>query len=90
MNAEREDRVIQDAFDSEKLRKQTRLPLICIYDHPTDYPGHFVARVWDLNTPTRLVALSPTLEGIREHIPSGMARIPRSEHDDPHIVEVWI
>lgn len=90
MNAEKEDRVIQGVFDAEKLRKQTRMPMICIYDHPADYPKHFVARVWDLDVPTRLIALSDTLDGIREHIPAGMYRVPRNERDDPHIVEVWI
>lgn len=90
MAAERADRIIGDHFDYARLQKQTRLPMICIYDHPEDYPDNFVARVWDVNSPTHLVALADTLEGIRATIPPNMTRMPRSLRDDPVIVEVWI
>ncbi len=85
-----DDRPICDAFDYGKLQKQTRFPIICVYDHPTDYPDYFVARVWDLNRPTRLIALADTLEGIRAKIPPGMVMLRRHPTDDPCIKEIWM
>ena len=90
MAQENIDRIIGECFDYARLHKQVALPLICIYDHPADYPENFVARLWDASKPTRLVALADTLKDIRKTIPPNMTRIPRNEKDDPAIVEVWI
>lgn len=79
-----------NSFDIEKSMKQARIPLICVYDHPTDYPEKFVARLWDCNIPTRIMATADTLEEIREKIPSNMVKMDRHPKDDPCIVEVWI
>jgi hypothetical protein len=43
-------------FDIGKAMKQTRIPLICIYDHPKDYPDKFIARLWDCDIPTNIMA----------------------------------
>lgn len=40
-----EDKVVK-SFDMNSLIKITRLPLICIYNSPSDYPGKYVARLW--------------------------------------------
>lgn len=85
-----EDRIIGAAFDRSKLLKISKFPMICIYDCPDDYPDSFVARVWDMDRPTRLVAMADTLEEIRAKIPKDMHCIPRTEQDEPCIVEVWI
>ena len=77
-------------FDIEKSMKQARIPLICVYDHPTDYPDKFIARLWDCNVPTHIMASADTLEELREKIPSSMVRMDRLPKDDPCIVEVWI
>lgn len=77
-------------FDIEKSMKQARIPLICVYDHPTDYPDKFIARLWDCNIPTRIMVTADTLEELREKIPSSMVRMDRHPKDDPCIVEVWI
>ena len=90
MAQEKKDHIIGGCFDYARLHKQTALPLICIYDHPADYPDSFVARVWDASKPTHLVAIADTLEDIRTTIPPNMTRIPRHAKDDPTIVEVWI
>ncbi len=88
--SEREDKIVNGAFDYNKLIKIARLPMICIYNHPIDYPKNYVARVWDANHPTHLVALADTLEEIREKIPPNMTKLPPMKEDDPVIVEVWI
>ncbi len=78
-------------YYSEMLRKVRLMPMIVIYDHPTDYPNHYVARVWDIDKPTGMMIAANTLEEIRESIPrKHMKCIGRRPEDDPHIVEVWI
>lgn len=84
------DHIVKEPFVYERLAAQSTFPLICVYEKPLDYPDLFVARVWDLQRPTRLVAVAETLDGIRAYIPAGMTRLPRTECDDPRIVEVWI
>lgn len=89
MSEPREDRVVK-RFDLERLCKQTKLPMITVYKHPEDYPEQYVARVWDANRPTHLIALADTLDELRETIPQGMYNLGRQPQDDPCIVEVWI
>lgn len=38
-------------FSYEHISKVTRMPLITVYNSPTDYPGKFVARLWDIDKP---------------------------------------
>jgi len=83
------DREVEQ-FDYEKSAKQARIPLIFVYDHPTDYPDKFIARLWDCSAPTNIIATADTLEELREKIPSTMVKLNRDSQDDPCIVEVWI
>lgn len=66
------------------------LELWTIYDSPTDLPGRFVARKWLLDQPTGVLLQDKSLEGLRGKLPLGLARMERSEQDDPKIVETWI
>ncbi len=67
------------------------LSLWTVYDHPNDYPEHFVARRFVLNQPTTDVLLSDTVDGLRElFVEKGLIRLERFEQDDPKIVEVWV
>lgn len=91
MAEQREDRVITGAFDYMKISKMVRtMPMIAIYNQPTDYPDKYVARLWDCNAPTHLIALADTLEEIQQTIPPNMTRLPHMAGDDPCIVEVWL
>lgn len=91
MAEQREDRVITGAFDYAKINRAVQtLPMITIYKHPDDYPEKYVARVWDANHPTHIIALADTLEEIRQTIPPNMTRLPHMAGDDPCIVEVWL
>jgi hypothetical protein len=74
----------------KKAIKMAKVPLICIYDHPEDYPNKFVARLWDGNVPTEIMVTADTLDGIRAKIPNGMVRLECNWRDDPAIVETWI
>ena len=83
------DRIIK-RFDYTRLVKQTTMPIITVFKSPTDYPGKYVARVFDVGRPTNLAAVADTYEELMEAIPAGMVRLERNEKDDPVIVETWI
>lgn len=74
----------------------TRLSLWTVYDHPRDFPNGYVAREWVIENgeyePTANFMVAPNLEVLREILLAQMhlARLPRSEGDDPVIVETWI
>lgn len=87
----KKDRKTKGAFDYTRIsRAVKKIPMICVYDHPADYPGKYVARLWDGNEPTRFIALADTIENIRKIIPPNMMRVLRAQQDDPCIVEIWI
>ncbi len=84
-----EDKVVE-SFDLSKITKTSKFPLICIYNSPKDYPGKYVARLWDVDKPTNMVAIAESLEEIREAKPPEMMIMDRMPNDDPVIVETWI
>lgn len=70
------------------------LEIWTIYDHPTDYPDHFVVRK-NIIGPGRVWAdlkcrLFDTLEAARESLPPHLTRLHRDQHDEPQIVETWL
>lgn len=69
------------------------LVMYTIYDHPKDYPNHFVVRIWvsengKVTTPACWCRVS--LLEARNSIPDGKHQLPRDQADDPVIVETWI
>lgn len=70
------------------------LTLYVIYDHPKDFPNHFVVRRNHVNGTYRVVDsfchVVDTIEQARECIPQGLYRFDRDESDDPVIVETWM
>jgi endonuclease V-like protein UPF0215 family len=84
-----EDKVVK-SFDLNRFSKLTRIPLICVYRSPSDYPGKYIARLWDVDRPTNVIAIAESLEEIREAKPAEMAILQRYPSDDPVIVETWI
>lgn len=84
------DRIVK-RFDYARLVRQTTMPIITIYNSPTDYPGKYVARVFDVDKATNLAAVADTYEGLLEAIPTGsMVRLDRNPNDDPVILETWV
>ena len=66
-----------------------------VYNRPTDYPEHCVARRWEIGegeaTPTWLVIVAPDLATLRAHLGNmGLYCLPRHESDEPQIVETWL
>jgi hypothetical protein len=96
-NKERADMdIIVDSFIHDlKLYEGYIMPIITIYKNTTkDYPGKFVARLFDIKPGevmyTRYIMLSDSLEWIRKQIPPNMTRFQPSENDDPVVLETWI
>ena len=52
------------AFRWEQIRAAAKVPLICVYENPADYPGKYVARLWDLQRPTGFVMVADSLEDV--------------------------
>ena len=75
-----------------ELARQRFPPIWVIYTHPTDYPEHFVVRVfWGL-TPETQQRLAKTLFEARQMViaEGACARIERADRDAACIEETWI
>lgn len=71
------------------------LEMYVIYDHPLDYPNHWVTRRWEVYRnadpePTEAFTLHATLEAARSAVPPGKHRIQAMSEDDPTIIETWV
>lgn len=65
------------------------IPIIVIYDSPSDFKGKFVGRLF-IGEATEFHVVKDTLSEVRNAVPDSFFRMERSEQDDPVIVEVWI
>lgn len=68
-----------------------------IYDHPLDYPHHYVAREFIISPDGQVrasesIMIADDLELLRERllIDFGKVALARSPEDDPVIVETWV
>lgn len=78
-------------FDYDVISGMTDLPIITVYHNPADYTGKYVARLFDKDKPTSMVAVGDTYEEIKRTIPAAqLVNVGRDEVDDPSIVEVWL
>jgi hypothetical protein len=71
------------------------LPMWVVYDRPTDFPDHYVARCHQVGgrgtKPTTLVVKAETLDELREVLRNiGLTCIARDPADEPQIVETWL
>jgi hypothetical protein len=84
----------QDMMSQEAKEETKELEMFTIYDHPADYPNHFVIRRWTIADgkphPDDAVILVTTLVEARLHIKPGLCCIDREVNDDPKIMETWI
>jgi hypothetical protein len=74
----------------------TMLAMWTVYDNPTDYPGKFVARRFDVDKdgpkPSASIIVMDDLEKLRDvlQFELGLVKVMRNEGDDPKIVETWL
>jgi hypothetical protein len=70
------------------------LDMYVVYDHPRDFPNHFVVRHWlvdaDGGKPTDRCVIGRTLDEVRSAIPAYCVRLERNPGDDPVIIESWL
>lgn len=69
------------------------LALWTVYDHPSDFPGNYVARLFILDKPTPYVLIADTLDELRAALLNAYPDLMcmcRHAYDDPNIVEVWL
>jgi len=73
---------------------RARMPSFVIYDHPKDFPDHFVARLW-WGLPecvgTAFTIRSTEIDTLRDLMESaGLVKLSPNEGDDPIILETWL
>lgn len=69
------------------------MPCVTVYASPSDYPGWYVARLFDLGHPLNVHIRRRTVEEIRADIIRrfpGMIPFAPGADDEPCIVETWI
>jgi hypothetical protein len=72
------------------------LALWTIYDHPRDYPNHFVARKFVVGASGSMVVTSEVIvadeaNALRQiMLKRGLTCLSRDPRDDPKILETWI
>jgi len=81
--------IIVDTFKTGNVLS-VAMPIVVIYKNPSDFPNKFVARVWEVNKPTRIAMLKDSLEEIHSNLPEGLIHFERDLDDDPCIVETWL
>ena len=69
-----------------------KVPFVAVYRSPEDFPGMYVARVYDLDKPTDTVMVKTKLEDIVADIQENtrMVFVPRGKEDVPALVGVWM
>ena len=75
------------------LDKKFKCPVIVVYHTPGDFPGKYVARIWDLEDGQpvpKYFIVKNTLEEIKREIPGGMTWFMRDDDDDPCVVGTYI
>ena len=74
----------------EPVLEECRLPLITVYFSPEDFPDTWVARLYDIEKPTKYFALANTYKEIRAFKPRNMHIFKRDDKDVLSIVEIWV
>lgn len=71
----------------------SELRMFTIYDHPDDYPRHWVVRASTIRpsgpVPDDRVQLADSLEEARTLVPEGLVCMTPMPQDIPCIVETW-
>lgn len=83
--------IVLERFDWPVIRPHSIIPVVAIYKSPKDYPDKYVARLFDLDRPTRFVFVADSYMELLDKIPvQQLTRMEKDPRDDPVIVEVWM
>lgn len=65
-----------------------------IYDHPIDFPNHYIARLHKIENgecnATSEYIKHKSLDALRAMLPNSLNCVGRSDNDLPHIIESWL
>lgn len=76
---------------SEVDMSEMTYPLITIFFNPKDMPNKYIARLFDMQSPTNIVVIGDSIDDIRKTIPKDrFILIPRKDNDHESVVEVWM
>ena len=83
--------IVLSRFDWPVIRPHSIIPVVAVYKSPKDYPDKYVARLFDLDRPTRFVFVADTYQELLDKIPvQQLTRMDRNPGDDLVIMEVWM
>lgn len=80
-------------MDNSGDNSEAGLTLYVIYDHPSDFPEHWVVRPQHASrSGVRLgeAKIADSLAEARRLLPPGLVNLGRYGNDDPKILEVWV
>ncbi|MDO4275894.1 MAG: hypothetical protein Q4D16_19680 [Eubacteriales bacterium] len=68
------------------------VPMYAVYYNTFDYPGKYVARLYDVDKPTNIVIIKDTIEEMQEYFDQKTPFIyfRRGAGDVPELVGVWV
>jgi hypothetical protein len=83
------------AVYANKYIEHGLMPMWTIYEHPLDFPAHFVVRMHLANGEGeikvhRFGVVCMSLDEARAQVPKYCAMFQRDPADDPTIVETWL
>ena len=69
-----------------------QMPIIAVYKDQKDYPGYYVARVFDVNRTTNIIMAKKDFLELQRDIGkhTGMIWLHRTPQDDPALMGTWI
>lgn len=69
-----------------------KIPMIVVYERPSDFPDKYIARVFDCEIPTDVIIVRDSLQEIRDDITAAgfMVCMERSQEDALSVVETWM
>lgn len=78
------------SYEDAYIRDGNTMKAIAVYNRPEDFPGGYIARLFNGVEPTYKSIKGGSLEEIRKGIPTGYTRVPRDVEDVLSLVETWI
>jgi hypothetical protein len=90
--SERIDHWQAQELESQHVFDRRELLVWTVYDHPLDFPDHFIACA-NGTAPLRPLGVhlqADSLDELRRLLPQQLARSSRAPGDDPFIVETWL
>ena len=85
----KDDSIIRDHEQVDY--SEMSLPIWTIFNtHTIEYPKRLVARLFDMETPTKYVIVGDSIEKVRNMIPEWMVCFEKDSTDRPEIVESWL